>query len=388
MNQNNRYEELDSLRGLAALAVILVHLYDIFPGNKMSYLLFEYGPFRLFISGEQSVILFFVLSGFVLSLPYLKNHQSNYKTFIIKRICRIYLPYLFAIFLAIIFKVIFYDGKITYLSGWFNSFWSQPITLKVIVQHLFLIGTFLSNLDPVIWSLVHEMRISIVFPLIMFFIVKFSWKKNILICLCLSIISLIYYVILKPSYLGTEGYVTLYIVSMFIVGALIAKYRFKLIEFMNSLSRMHKIIMFLGALLIYVYIHPSYILNAFIFKNMAHFYRSIMDNWVTTLASIILIVFALSSTQFTKFLRNNIFRYLGKISYSLYLTHFIIMFTCYHVLSSILPKWEIALISLVLAFAFSTLMYFFIEEPSIKLGRIITSKRLINQTIFKQKQVS
>ncbi|WP_189012253.1 acyltransferase family protein [Paenibacillus marchantiophytorum] len=90
---NKRYEELDSLRGLAALCVVFFHLYQVIPINKLFKVIFEYSPLRLFISGGESVVMFFVLSGFVLALPY-------------------------------------FD--------------------------------FLSNLNPVIWSLVHEMRISII----------------------------------------------------------------------------------------------------------------------------------------------------------------------------------------------------------------------------------
>ncbi len=61
-----RYEELDSLRGLAALSVFFSHMYLMFNESMVSTFLFEYGPFRAFIAGSEAVILFFVLSGFVL----------------------------------------------------------------------------------------------------------------------------------------------------------------------------------------------------------------------------------------------------------------------------------------------------------------------------------
>ena len=44
--------------------------------------------------GPEAVILFFVLSGFVLSLPAVNGRPQTYPTFITRRIFRIYVPYL------------------------------------------------------------------------------------------------------------------------------------------------------------------------------------------------------------------------------------------------------------------------------------------------------
>jgi peptidoglycan/LPS O-acetylase OafA/YrhL len=80
---------LDTLRGMSALAVCWYH----FSGSSM----IGAGPIRT--SGEYGwlgVEVFFVISGFVIPLALLKERYSlsNYRTFMLKRLARLYPPYL------------------------------------------------------------------------------------------------------------------------------------------------------------------------------------------------------------------------------------------------------------------------------------------------------
>src|ERR1700677_1903882 len=97
-----RFIELDALRGLAACAVIFLH-YSSVPMELPTWLadLIAYTPFFLLVCGTQAVVFFFVLSGFVLSLPYIRGSSEPYLAFIIKRVFRIYIPYLVAIGFAV-----------------------------------------------------------------------------------------------------------------------------------------------------------------------------------------------------------------------------------------------------------------------------------------------
>lgn len=66
---NERIKQLDSLRGLAALTVLLSHIYLI-PGILLPALIQNIGILspRALVNGSAAVIFFFVLSDFVLSL--------------------------------------------------------------------------------------------------------------------------------------------------------------------------------------------------------------------------------------------------------------------------------------------------------------------------------
>jgi peptidoglycan/LPS O-acetylase OafA/YrhL len=92
-----RYEELDSIRGLAALIVLIFHVLNVFMYWDIIPPLISKSPMRVLWSGHQAVILFFVLSGFVLFLPFLKRKQP-YLPYIIKRIGRIWIPFFVALF--------------------------------------------------------------------------------------------------------------------------------------------------------------------------------------------------------------------------------------------------------------------------------------------------
>jgi peptidoglycan/LPS O-acetylase OafA/YrhL len=104
-----RLDYLDSIRGIAALVVVLHHcwlgtapasfsshnsLASITLASVTSILL--YGLNRFFASGRSAVIIFFVLSGFVLACSLLAR-RTPYVSYAVKRVFRIYPAFLFVI---------------------------------------------------------------------------------------------------------------------------------------------------------------------------------------------------------------------------------------------------------------------------------------------------
>jgi len=88
-NVNARYRQLDSLRGIAALFVFFSHFFLIFKIDGSLALALKASPLGVFINGHSAVMFFFVLSGFVLSLPFISNEKPlNLAEFYIKRIFR------------------------------------------------------------------------------------------------------------------------------------------------------------------------------------------------------------------------------------------------------------------------------------------------------------
>ena len=82
------YPQLDALRGIAALMVVINHFVLVGPLWWVTK-----SPLRVLALGHEAVILFFVISGFVLTLQLTSDRRVTYRDYVVKRICRIYLPY-------------------------------------------------------------------------------------------------------------------------------------------------------------------------------------------------------------------------------------------------------------------------------------------------------
>jgi peptidoglycan/LPS O-acetylase OafA/YrhL len=86
-----RLRSLDALRGIAALVVVFHHALMVFPQeatapNGLSDLRnwldplawLRWSPSRVILAGRPAVILFFILSGLVLTLPFLGPSPMGY----------------------------------------------------------------------------------------------------------------------------------------------------------------------------------------------------------------------------------------------------------------------------------------------------------------------
>jgi len=159
--RSHHYPELDAVRGLAAFAVILCHFYNLWDPsalNPAARILVE-KVFILLFNGRSSVILFFLLSGFVLTLPYKRGNELPYRTFVLRRLARIYVPYLAALVLAIAADWRFHQPM--QVSPWFSKTWTAPLTWPLILQHILLVGNYdIAQINTAFWSLAVEIRLS------------------------------------------------------------------------------------------------------------------------------------------------------------------------------------------------------------------------------------
>lgn len=168
---------LDGLRGLTALYVLLHHArlaltqsyqngLAIHPEKYEWYdklLVYFFGLFKF---GHEAVIIFFVLSGFVIHLKQ-ANRDYNFPDFKIvsyfkKRILRIY-PTLLVSFLLCVFVDFLIYQFIVHDSGIFSKY-----SLSSFLYNLFLVpdAPIWGNNFPV-WSLKHEWFFYVMYPLLL-----------------------------------------------------------------------------------------------------------------------------------------------------------------------------------------------------------------------------
>ncbi|OSY11781.1 acyltransferase family protein [Bacillus mycoides] len=372
-----RYKELDSLRGIAAIIVLLGHFLALFPilGKKVMYSTFG-AYFSILWQGHSAVIIFFVLSGFVLYLPFYKGTKFNYLKYLIKRVCRIYIPYIVILFIAIGIKLGIHSkiGTIPGLVQWGS--WNIEVSFNRVMDHILFLREFNSDaFIMVIWSLVHEMRISIVFPLIIFLLLRVNWKVSIGIAMFLSVIG---YLLMKniPSEfnipVSTNYFITLHYSSMFIIGALLAKNREYLVSKIINL-KVKYLLLPLGLLFFSYPRIPFMLLSKLIGEIDYELYLIIID-WYICFGAVLIILSALSSKLFSKLLLIKPVQFIGEISYSLYLVHPIVLLTTVHIFYGKISVPLILLISFIFTMVVSVLCYKFIEIPSIKIGRKLAAE--------------
>ena len=125
------------------MMVLLSHFLTIIPQFGKQIMYSEYGAYiNILWNGHSAVIMFFILSGFVLSLPFFKDVQFIYSEYLFKRLCRIYLPYIFIIFLTMVCKELLQSkvGTITGLVDWAQ--WDIETTMTTILEHILFLGEY------------------------------------------------------------------------------------------------------------------------------------------------------------------------------------------------------------------------------------------------------
>lgn len=365
-----RFRELDSIRGLAALIVVFHHFHNMWFFSETRGRGLWTAIESPFFAGRQSVILFFVLSGFVLSIPYLHGSSQSYPMFMLRRILRIYCPYLFALGLALMGNAEWH-GKLG-RGAWADGTWNGPVTWLAVWQHVLMIGAYnYGQFNTAFWSLVHEMRISLIFPFLFLLIRRLTvWAALLMAATC----SLMAHF---TDYLGADSALvlqTLEYVTTFICGILMAIHQTEMGRWYRQRRTLERLALAVCFFLLYDFsqwIPGLWKLSAW------H-----VSEWPVTVGAGGLILIGLNSGIARRLLGSVAPRFLGRISYSLYLVHGTVLYALAFLLngkSSALIAFAIYLPTVLLL---STVFCFWIEEPFLRLGRRISrSSRLSPQAI-------
>jgi peptidoglycan/LPS O-acetylase OafA/YrhL len=355
----SRLTQLDAIRGLAALSVFLGHAFGMLPQPSGLLQSIQFTPLHFFYDGEAAVLLFFVLSGFVLNLKYveLSSYPQNWTSqFIIRRIFRVYPAFFAALVLSLLLRMALYPVTAMGLfSEWFSQFWRTPIPSLELLRLFTLVlpGMQPNLLDPPIWSLMIEMRISLIFPLIILFVNR---KRSLLGDVVLLMGSYIAcFLLCRVSFCGY--------LPQFTLGAVCAKYFAIICPRVRASSRSGKGFVMIVALMLYgaAAVAQRYqIVDA----HLQYVVRQIVG-----LGAAGLILASASLRSLETLLNRGVFLFIGRTSYSFYLIHFVILLSVapllYQYSHSFLITWGGALL---LAYAVSDLLFRLVEYPMIDYG--------------------
>ncbi|MDB0011071.1 acyltransferase, partial [Flavobacteriales bacterium] len=194
---NKKLKGLDTLRAIAAIVVVIEHVEVIKRSNKIDNFV------DIVPSAHLSVLLFFVISGFLITYLLTKewelNNKISFKRFYVRRILRIWPLYYFVIFLSVI---LFQNTQ---------SVKSYLLCLSIFpnVAHIFGHGWFPS---PQIWSIGVEEQFYLLWPL--FVSLVLHKKKKIISFLLLGLFLLLTFLPHGIAYLNSRYFDSLFLENL------------------------------------------------------------------------------------------------------------------------------------------------------------------------------
>ena len=341
-NSNFSYQkEFDIFRAISVILVILFHLND-----------------DLFFFGFVGVDIFFVVSGFVITQSLFNYYSvSGYNGFItnffFRRIKRIY-P---ALLLVLIVSILIYFLIIPY--GDHQFLWTSKSLLFSIfgLSNIYFfknIDSFdyfnLENTTPFLhtWSLGVEEQFYILYPFLLIFFLKTKINLVFLKILFLVLMFSSLFIFLDQSSTISHFYLLPSRAWELLLGSILFLHRNSIQLNINSFK-----------------LNLNYLISIFLIILLFFYnFEKNIDYRHLVMLSIITLLLVFNFKRFkTKIIFENNLIYLGKLSYSLYLWHFPILFFISYYVDGILRYILVLIITLIL----SHLSYNLVEIPARKI---------------------
>lgn len=304
-----KLKSLEGLRGIAAFIVVIFHFFtNFYPALVNAYplqvhtssgieLKIAVSPLNVLYNGSFSVNIFFVLSGFVLSYKFFRTGDNQVITSsAIRRYFRLMIPVLFSVICFYVFYTMKLPGVINNIPdfSFLHAFREGLYACFFNVQNSY---------SGVLWTMHFEFFGSF---LVFGFCLIFGKSRNRIWCYIL-VLALFW----DTSYLP------------FILGMLISDAKNNLNITINS--KIAKIILFFVALFLGSYPNVVGTVPGTIgIDDTIYFFLHFTDNAATIVQSLgaaLLLIVLITSVKFTNFLSKSFFQFLGRISFSMYLTH-------------------------------------------------------------------
>ena len=353
----NYIPELDGLRGIAILMVISFHFFN------------QYSP--IFSLGWSGVDLFFVLSGYLITSRLIFNFDKpNYfYRFYKNRALRI-LPLLYAVLIGF-FLIIYLMISKSSLPG-YQFYKDHAVSFFLFFQNWSLMNApnLLENHLQHFWSLAVEEQFYLIWPFFIYFFSKSKFLDSILIIWITAVIVLRTIVFLQsPSNYLFYFYNTFCRMDAFIVGAMLFFIHQKKIKPFPKYTLIIPVILLLtGFFLDTTHLADSIFIPTIGLTLLAIFYGMLMH-------------FAIRKKYyiFDRILNQGWLIYIGKISYGLYIFHWLVLrFFFQYILDFLNLRTNMAtfanefislLICLVITFGISIISFKYYESYFLRLKR-------------------
>lgn len=307
---------INGLRFLAALAVIITHTELLKKINGFKN--YWENPI-IFNLGGLGVYFFFVLSGFLITYLLLeekeKNGTINIKQFYIRRILRIWPLYYFIVLIGFFILPEFDSIQIPYLQNDFITHYNTNLVLYLLILPNLAFSMF--SAVPHIgqaWSIGVEEQFYLIWPLII------SKTKRLVRTLIFVVLGLVLFKIIVLAiglycqesfwYMPLKRFVAMSKFECMAIGGIGAYLLFSNKPYISFIYYKQTLILSLALIVLLVYITPDKL------QDGIHLIYSVL---------FLIIIIHVSDAKNSKLLENKIFNYLGKISYGIYMYHFMII---------------------------------------------------------------
>lgn len=365
-----RYRSLDGVRGIAAFVVLICHAFLVTPALAQAYVdpnvmerwspswWASFSPLHLAWAGTEAVYLFFVLSGFVLTLPFARS-GGGWAGYYSKRFLRLYLPVWGAFALAFLWLNLFPREFPPEASLWLQSHVPVLPPEAIRMDLLLYKGPGLSN--SALWSLRFEVLFSLFLPL---FILGGRYLPKLNLLKAVVLLGAIF------AFADT-GLTARFFLPMFGLGTLMAFERDRLAALAEGIKGARGG----GALWCGLAIVALLLLNSYWTVRGLTTDPATLETWVPLSRGLIavgacLTIFVAVESR-AGWLEKPLLQWLGKRSFSLYLVHEPIVVSV-AVLFGGTPALPLTLaVAVPVSLLVAEVFYRLVERPSQRLGRTL-----------------
>lgn len=367
------YRSLDGLRGIAALIVVIYHSMiatprfaeiRLRPGEQVLdplEIVVVATPLRLLWAGSEAVIVFFVLSGFVLSLPFVRRRNYPGLYFYPRRMLRLYLPAIASLGLSFLLAMAVPRVFIPGASMWVNEHAGLPNgPLQVLMGSSLMYGWGGLNLS--LWSLRWEVLFSVSLAAFLWFARenRAAWwaKATVGFAVC----------ILWP--LSNMFYPNGVYIVVFLFGVLMAQH----IDLLNSWAARISPVGWLGlVLLAAALLTYSGILVGVHAQNLG----VLLTLWVglASVGAVIVVFASMYWAPLVRALESPVAQWLGLVCFSLYLIQDPVVVSLAELTGGLAPPLLMVPLGIASCLAVSHVFYLLVERPSHRVSRSFLKKR-------------
>jgi peptidoglycan/LPS O-acetylase OafA/YrhL len=322
--KSSRLAQLTGLRGVGALTVVISHCLNttpslVHPASGTLGWWVSYTPINLLWDGDEAVLMFFVLSGFVLARPLVtKEKRQSYFSYYPRRLLRLYPPLWGALLFTFLLTFAESRHMIPGATFWLNnhSNWHLSTLQDALLPR---IGT---TFDGPLWSLRWELLFSMSLPL--YIVLGRAFKRwNSVKAAAVIAILLLGVADIKAS--SPQISDAILYMPMFGVGVVMAYYETELVKWFRNF--MGKSIWIRIALIVVVIVTGD--MTSEISPIKGHIPGSIVTlaHGLGVVGAALLIAMVISWPTYSRALQTRAIDWVGTRSFSLYLVHDSILVT-------------------------------------------------------------